>query len=79
MAEDTLKQLFESYSGQQLAERIELPTSGSHRRYFRLKGGNISIIGVLGTSLEENKAFVALSKHFKEKGRCFFALDFVTR
>ncbi len=68
MAEDTLKQLFESYSGQQLAERIELPTSGSHRRYFRLKGGNISIIGVLGTSQEENKAFVALSKHFKEKG-----------
>ena len=68
MADDTLKTLFESYTGQQLAERTELPTSGSHRRYFRLKGGNISIVGVIGTSLEENRAFVAISKHFKEKG-----------
>ena len=68
MADDTLKSLFESYTGQQLAERTELPTSGSHRRYFRLKGGNISIVGVIGTSLEENRAFVAISKHFKEKG-----------
>ena len=68
MADDTLKTLFESYTGQQLTERTELPTSGSHRRYFRLKGGNISIVGVIGTSLEENRAFVAISKHFKEKG-----------
>ena len=68
MADDTLKTLFESYTGQQLTDRTELPTSGSHRRYFRLKGGNISIVGVIGTSLEENRAFVAISKHFKEKG-----------
>ena len=68
MADDTLKTLFESYTGQQLTERTELPTSGSHRRYFRLKGGNISIVGVIGTSLEEDRAFVAISKHFKEKG-----------
>ena len=68
MADDTLKTLFESYTGQQLTERTELPTSGSHRRYFRLKGGNISIVGVIGTSLEENRAFVAISRHFKEKG-----------
>ena len=68
MADDTRKTLFESYTGQQLTERTELPTSGSHRRYFRLKGGNISIVGVIGTSLEENRAFVAISKHFKEKG-----------
>ena len=68
MAENVLGKLFAEYTGQRLAEQIELPTSGSHRRYFRLKGGNISVVGVLGTSLEENRAFVALSKHFKEKG-----------
>ena len=68
MTEDTLKQLFESYTGQELAETIELPTSGSHRRYFRLKGGNISLVGVLGTNLDENRAFIGLSRHFKEKG-----------
>ena len=67
MADDILKDLFESYTGQQLAEKSELSTSGSNRRYFRLKGGNISVVGVLGTNLEENRAFIALSKHFKEK------------
>ena len=66
--EDILKSLFESYTGQELTQKTELPTSGSHRRYYRLKGGNISIIGVIGTDLDENKAFVSLSRHFKEKG-----------
>ncbi len=68
MAKDILKSLFESYTGQQLTEKAELPTSGSNRRYFRLKGGNISVIGVLGNNLEENRAFIALTKHFKEQG-----------
>ena len=68
MTEDILKRLFESYTGQELSEKTELPTSGSHRRYYRLKGGNISIIGVLGTDKDENNAFITLSRHFKEKG-----------
>ena len=68
MAEDILQLLFESYSGSTLSEKTELPTSGSHRRYYRLKGGNISIIGVQGTDFDENNAFITLSRHFKEKG-----------
>jgi len=68
MSNDILQELFESYSGQKLAEKTELPSSGSHRRYFRLKGGNISLIGVIGTDFDENRAFVLLSRHFKEKG-----------
>ena len=67
MAEDTLQILFESYTHQKLAERTEINSSGSNRRYFRLKGGDISIIGVIGTSFEENRAFITLSRHFKEK------------
>lgn len=65
---DRLKPLFESYTGQELAQVQELPSSGSHRRYFRLSGGNVTLIGVIGTSLEENRAFITLSKHFREKG-----------
>ncbi|MBO6097255.1 MAG: phosphotransferase, partial [Bacteroidales bacterium] len=63
-----LKPLFESYTGQELAQVQELPSSGSHRRYFRLSGGKVTLIGVIGTSLEENRAFITISKHFREKG-----------
>ena len=68
MPESALKPLFESYTGQRLAESAELPSSGSHRRYFRLTGGNLSLIGVLGTDREENLAFINLSRHFRSKG-----------
>ncbi|MCR5463728.1 MAG: phosphotransferase [Bacteroidales bacterium] len=65
---EKLKDLFESYTGQRATEVEELTSSGSNRRYFRLKGGNISIIGVVGTNKEENNAFIKLSRHFVEKG-----------
>ena len=68
MPQNVLQPLFESYTGQQLGQVQELPSSGSHRRYFRLSGGNLTLIGVIGTSLEENRAFIALSRHFREKG-----------
>ena len=65
---EKLKILFESYTGQRATQVEELTSSGSNRRYFRLKGGNISIIGVVGTNGEENNAFIKLSRHFIEKG-----------
>jgi len=68
MAAETLRPLFESYTGQKLAEIVELPASGSNRRYFRLKGGNVSLIGAIGTNLQENHSFIYLAKHFREKG-----------
>ncbi len=66
--EQILKPLFESYTGQQLQEIMEMPASGSNRRYFRLRGGNLSIIGVIGTNLQENHSFITIARHFKEKG-----------
>ena len=68
MPENILRPLFESYTGRQLADIQELASSGSHRRYFRLTGGNLSLIGVIGTSLEENRCFVTMARHFREKG-----------
>ncbi|MBR5177109.1 MAG: phosphotransferase [Bacteroidales bacterium] len=65
---DKLKDLFESYTGQKVTDTEEINSSGSNRRYFRLKGGNISVIGVVGTNVEENNAFVKLGRHFIEKG-----------
>ncbi len=42
--------------------------AGSNRAYYRLKGASArSMIGVVGTSEEENAAFVYLAQHFLEK------------
>ena len=68
MPQTILKPLFESYTGQPLVQVQEFPTSGSHRRYFRLTGGPQSLIGVVGTSQQENRAFIELSRHFRGKG-----------
>ena len=48
-----LSQLYTQVIGSEPTEIIELPASGSNRRYYRLLGKE-SIIGVLGTCKEEN-------------------------
>ena len=68
MAQDTLQNLFEQFSGEKLESRSEISASGSHRRYFRLQGGGISVIGVIGTDLDENRAFITLDKLFRVRG-----------
>ena len=40
---DKLRNLFESYTGQKVSDTEELNSSGSNRRYIRLKDGNITI------------------------------------
>ena len=68
MSEQILRPLFESYTGKKLTEILELPASGSNRRYFRLKSGEYSLIGAVGTNKQENHSFIYLANHFKEKG-----------
>ena len=62
-----LEELFLSYTGVKASEVTELTSSGSNRRYFRLRGKDISLVGVVGTNLEENKAFIAIDRHFLSK------------
>lgn len=46
-----------------------LPKAGSNRNYFRLYcSENEAIIGVIGKSIEENRSFLYLSEHFRNKG-----------
>lgn len=68
--EEVFRQLFEGLAGEPLAEASELSASGSHRRYFRLRGasGEKTFIGVLGSSQAENEAFFAIGRHFASKG-----------
>ena len=64
---NNLEELYKQYTGETPESIVELPSSGSNRRYFRLSGKE-SIIGVLGTCKEENQAFLYMADHFHEKG-----------
>ena len=67
MITEELKQLYQTHTGSPATEITELSSSGSNRRYFRLSG-SVSLIGVSGTSIEENNAFIYMAAHFREKG-----------
>ena len=64
---DRLLRLFQDSFGTP-AEAVPLPKSGSHRQYFRLSDGSRTAIGVLGTDIEENRAFLTEARHFRSKG-----------
>ncbi len=63
-----LETLFKQHTNEELLSNEELSASGSNRRYFRLKGKNTSLIGVEGTSIEENIAFIQMANHFYKQG-----------
>lgn len=62
-----LQRLYETYTGSPAEDVTELPSSGSNRRYFRISGPK-RLIGVSGTSPEENSAFIYMARHFRTKG-----------
>ncbi len=59
--------LYQSYTGEAPAAVEQLPGAGSNRKYFRLTGVR-TLVGVCGTSQEENRAFVYMARHFRQKG-----------
>ena len=61
-----LSDLYKQVAGVEPAGITELPSSGSNRRYFRLTGER-TMIGVIGTCIEENEAFLYMAKHFASK------------
>ncbi|WP_294633969.1 RNase adapter RapZ [uncultured Bacteroides sp.] len=64
---EELKKLYRTYTGHEPEVVNELPSSGSNRRYFRLTG-TPTLIGVSGTSIEENQTFLYMADHFRKKG-----------
>lgn len=63
-----LAQLFDDATGLKAETITRLPGAGSNRRYYRIKNGDRSMIGVAGKTVAENEAFIYLSRHFAEKG-----------
>ena len=67
MITEELKNLYIAHTGHEPEQIDELPSSGSNRRYFRLIGSP-TLIGVSGESVEENRAFLYMAEHFRQKG-----------
>ncbi|MCM1035956.1 MAG: phosphotransferase [Bacteroides sp.] len=66
--ESALKDLYRAHTGHTPHSVEELPSSGSNRRYFRLSApGCPTLVGVLGTIVQENDAFLAFDEHFASK------------
>ena len=65
--DEELRQLYEDYAGHEPENVEALAGAGSNRRYFRLKG-EPTLIGVKGENADENRAFLYLAAHFREKG-----------
>jgi len=62
---EQLLKLYQKWRGQEPAHTEKLPGAGSNRAYYRLsdKDGQ-SVIGCVGTSRDENHAFIYLAQHF---------------
>ncbi len=67
MNTDILITLYKQYTGQRHESIEPLTGSGSNRRYYRMRGCK-NLIGVCGESIEENRAFIYMARHFRNKG-----------
>ena len=63
----TIAELIENL-GEKVFEITAMPSSGSSRRYFRVKTDKQHLIGAYNINIEENDAFFSFSKHFHECG-----------
>ena len=63
----TIAELIETL-GEKVIEIVAMPSSGSSRRYFRVKTDKRYLIGAHNINIEENDAFFSFSKHFKACG-----------
>ena len=60
--------LYKKWSGAEPLSVETLPGAGSNRSYYRLVGSDgHSVVGVVGTSRDENHAFIYLSHHFAKR------------
>ena len=65
---EKLQQLFHQYTGREAEVCRQLTPAGSPRRYYRLSAGDNSLIGAIGTSPDENEAFIAIARQMRSQG-----------
>ena len=60
-----LVDLYKKWSGEDPKRVEKLPGAGSNREYYRMVGADEkTVIGVVGTSRDEDHAFIYLARHF---------------
>ncbi|MBR6867222.1 MAG: phosphotransferase [Prevotella sp.] len=65
---EKLLELYNRWSGAMPAVTEQLAGSGSNRQYVRLTAADGStVIGCIGTSRDENHAFISLARHFTKR------------
>ena len=65
---EALRKLYEQWKGEAPVQTERLAGAGSNREDYRMTDGEgQSVIGCIGTSRDENHAFVCLTKHFTRR------------
>lgn len=60
--------LYSKWCGEEPAQVEKLPGAGSNREYYRMTAADgTSVVGCIGTSRDENHAFVYLCQHFTQR------------
>ncbi len=63
-----LLNLYKQWSGAEPVKTEQLPVAGSNRVYYRMTAQDGStVVGVIGTSRDENHAFIYLCRHFTKR------------
>lgn len=63
---EKLIELYKKWAGEEPADVIKLAGQGSNRQYFRIiRQDGDTVIGVIGTSRDEDHAFIYLARHFQ--------------
>ncbi len=65
---ELLRNLFKECYGQEPLSMVPITGAGSNRAYYRIVGKEgESVIGVVGTSSDENNSFIYLADHFRKR------------
>ena len=65
---EKLLELYKEWKGAEPATTEKLPRAGSNRAYYRMTDDEgHSVIGCIGTSRDENHAFIYLARHFTRR------------
>ena len=63
-----LLELYRQWSGAAPQDVTKLPGAGSNREYYRMTDAQgQTVVGCIGTSRDENHAFVYLAQHFTKR------------